>query len=44
MAAAPTSRARCQLHGFFTRKLWFAHLAGVLIVFPGGFGTRSVRC
>src|SRR5260370_37089012 len=24
---------------FFMRKLWFAHLARALIVFPGGFGT-----
>jgi uncharacterized protein (TIGR00730 family) len=24
---------------FFMRKLWFAHLAKALIVFPGGFGT-----
>jgi uncharacterized protein (TIGR00730 family) len=28
-----------QFHYFFMRKLWFAHLAGALIVFPGGFGT-----
>jgi len=26
-------------HYFFMRKLWFAHLAKALIVFPGGFGT-----
>jgi uncharacterized protein (TIGR00730 family) len=24
---------------FFMRKLWFAHLAKALVVFPGGFGT-----
>lgn len=24
---------------FFMRKLWFAHLAGAMIAFPGGFGT-----
>jgi uncharacterized protein (TIGR00730 family) len=24
---------------FFMRKLWFAHLASALVVFPGGFGT-----
>jgi uncharacterized protein (TIGR00730 family) len=28
-----------QFHYFFMRKLWFAYLAKVLIVFPGGFGT-----
>jgi uncharacterized protein (TIGR00730 family) len=26
-------------HYFFMRKLWFAHLARALIIFPGGFGT-----
>jgi len=26
---------------FFMRKLWFAHLARALVVFPGGFGTMS---
>jgi uncharacterized protein (TIGR00730 family) len=26
-------------HYFFMRKLWFAHLAHGLVVFPGGFGT-----
>jgi uncharacterized protein (TIGR00730 family) len=26
-------------HYFFMRKLWFAHLARALVVFPGGFGT-----
>jgi len=24
---------------FFMRKLWFAHLARAVVVFPGGFGT-----
>jgi uncharacterized protein (TIGR00730 family) len=24
---------------FFTRKLWFAHLARAMVAFPGGFGT-----
>lgn len=28
-----------EFHYFFMRKLWFAHLARSLIVFPGGFGT-----
>jgi uncharacterized protein (TIGR00730 family) len=28
-----------EFHYFFMRKLWFAHLAGALIAFPGGFGT-----
>jgi hypothetical protein len=28
-----------QFHYFFMRKLWFAHLARALVVFPGGFGT-----
>jgi hypothetical protein len=26
-------------HYFFMRKLWFAHLARALVVFPGGLGT-----
>ena len=26
-------------HYFFMRKLWFAHLARALVVFPGGFRT-----
>ena len=30
-----------QFHYFFMRKLWFAHLARALIVFPGGFGTMD---
>jgi uncharacterized protein (TIGR00730 family) len=28
-----------QFRYFFMRKLWFAHLARALVVFPGGFGT-----
>jgi len=28
-----------KFHYFFMRKLWFAHLARALVVFPGGFGT-----
>jgi uncharacterized protein (TIGR00730 family) len=30
-----------QFHYFFMRKLWFAHLARALIVYPGGFGTMD---
>lgn len=30
-----------EFHYFFMRKLWFAHLARALIVFPGGFGTMD---
>ena len=34
------TRARSfEFHYFFMRKLWFAHLARALVVFPGGFGT-----
>ncbi len=34
------SRELCfEFHYFFMRKLWFAHLARALVVFPGGFGT-----
>jgi uncharacterized protein (TIGR00730 family) len=34
------SRDLCfEFHYFFMRKLWFAHLARALVVFPGGFGT-----
>ena len=28
-----------QFHYFFMRKLWFAHLARAVVVFPGGFGS-----
>ena len=28
-----------EFHYFFMRKLWMAHLARALVVFPGGFGT-----
>jgi len=28
-----------QFRYFFMRKLWFAHLAAAMVVFPGGFGT-----
>ncbi len=28
-----------EFHYFFTRKLWFTHLARAMVVFPGGFGT-----
>src|SRR5262245_16273511 len=27
-----------EFHYFFMRKLWFAHLARAMVVFPGGFG------
>jgi uncharacterized protein (TIGR00730 family) len=30
-----------EFHYFFMRKLWFAHLARAVIVFPGGFGTMD---
>ena len=34
------TRGLCfEFHYFFMRKLWFAHLARALVVFPGGFGT-----
>ena len=32
-------RLSFQFHYFFMRKLWFAHLARAMVVFPGGFGT-----
>jgi uncharacterized protein (TIGR00730 family) len=34
-----TPELTLRFHYFFMRKLWFAHLARALIVFPGGFGT-----
>ena len=34
-----TRKLTFEFHYFFMRKLWFAHLARALIVFPGGLGT-----
>ncbi|HEY2592047.1 MAG TPA: LOG family protein, partial [Steroidobacteraceae bacterium] len=34
-----TRELSLEFHYFFMRKLWFAHLAQALVVFPGGFGT-----
>jgi uncharacterized protein (TIGR00730 family) len=34
-----TSELRFEFRYFFMRKLWFAHMARALVVFPGGFGT-----
>ena len=34
-----TPELNFEFHYFFMRKLWFAHLARGLVVFPGGFGT-----
>jgi hypothetical protein len=34
-----TNALIAQFRYFFMRKLWFAHLARALVVFPGGFGT-----
>jgi uncharacterized protein (TIGR00730 family) len=28
-----------EFHYFFMRKLWFAHLARAIVIFPGGYGT-----
>ena len=36
-----TKELSFEFHYFFTRKLWFAHLARALVVFPGGFGTMD---
>lgn len=33
-----------EFHYFFTRKLWFAHLARAMIAFPGGLGTLDELC
>ncbi len=33
-----------EFHYFFTRKLWFAHLAKAMIAFPGGLGTLDELC
>lgn len=33
-----------EFHYFFMRKLWFAHLARALVIFPGGFGTLDEMC
>ncbi len=36
------TRGLCfEFHYFFMRKLWFAHLARAIVVFPGGFGTMD---
>ena len=34
-----TPELNFEFHYFFMRKLWFAHLAKALVIFPGGFGT-----
>lgn len=34
-----TAELSFEFRYFFMRKLWFAHLARALVVFPGGFGT-----
>ncbi len=34
-----TPELNFEFHYFFMRKLWFAHLARAMVVFPGGFGT-----
>jgi uncharacterized protein (TIGR00730 family) len=36
-----TQELSFEFHYFFMRKLWFAHLARALVVFPGGFGTLN---
>lgn len=33
-----------EFHYFFTRKLWFAHLARAMFAFPGGLGTLDELC
>lgn len=36
-----TQQLNFEFHYFFMRKLWFAHLARGVIVFPGGFGSMD---
>jgi uncharacterized protein (TIGR00730 family) len=39
-----TPELRFEFRYFFMRKLWFAHMARALVVFPGGFGTLDELC
>lgn len=34
-----TPELNFEFHYFFMRKLWFAHMARAIVIFPGGFGT-----
>lgn len=34
-----TPELNFMFHYFFMRKLWFAHLARAVVIFPGGYGT-----
>jgi uncharacterized protein (TIGR00730 family) len=34
-----TPELNFMFHYFFMRKLWFAHLARAIVIFPGGYGT-----